>query len=195
MTPGQASTVVGIMMAAYPDARWSDESIELYETLFAGLDYETVRAAVGRLICTQRFLPKVSEILERVREVTCGPARTGVEAWGDVMKAIRRVGSYGLPEFDDPIVATCVRIMGWRNLCLDDVPMHTDRARFCELYEDQQRKQIESDVSEPARLLPAAVREPRALEGQKDNVRELPQGVASLVRNVGAAIPATKVRR
>ena len=181
MTPKEAIKVVGVLCAVYPAARMTEATIEIYESLLQELEFDVARAAVERLVRTSKFLPTVAEILEAAAENTLGPQRTGVEAWGDVMKAIRRFGYIELPTFDDPIVTECVRVMGWRNLCLNDVPESVDRARFSELYADLQKKQRARDVSEPGRLLPPA--EPRSLPG---NVREITRNPASLIQSVAA---------
>jgi hypothetical protein len=106
--------------------------------------------------------------------------RSPVEAWGDVGMAIRRTGYIGVPRFSDPLVAECVRAMGWRNLCIGDSPEASDRARFCELYQDKQRKQRLFDVSEPGRLLPASSDSSHA---------QLPANVRLLTREVGRDAP------
>jgi hypothetical protein len=169
MTPAEAAKAVLMLQAAYPAARWTEATVELYEAMLSDLDTELVRGAIARHICTSKFMPTVAEVREAAADIAVGPSRSGVEAWGDVGMAIRRTGSYGAPKFEDPLVAECVRIMGWRNLCLGDSPEAADRARFCELYTDLQRKQRQHDVSAPGRLLPAG-RAPAQLSG---NVREL----------------------
>ena len=97
-----------------------------------------------------------SEVLDTAADLTVGPGRSAVDAWGDVGHAIRRVGYIGVPNFRDPIVDYCVRAMGWLNLCKGDSLEAADRARFCELYEHRQAEQRKWDVSEPSKLLPGA---------------------------------------
>ena len=154
MTPAEAAKAVAMLQAAYPAARWSEPTIDLYEHLLAELDFNLARDAIVRIIRSSKFLPTVAEILDAVADIGIGPMRSAVEAWGDVVMAIRLTGYIGVPKFSDPLVADCVRAMGWRNLCIGDSPEASDRARFCELYQDKQRKQRVLDVSEPGRLLP-----------------------------------------
>lgn len=154
MKPSEAAAAVAVLLAAFPAARWSDSTVDVYERMLADLDYDLVRGAIGRIICSSKFLPTIAEIREAAAEISVGPTRSAVDAWGDVTMAVRRVGYVASPKFEDPVVAECVRVMGWRNLCLADVPESVDRARFCELYADLQKKQRVRDVSEPGRLLP-----------------------------------------
>jgi Loader and inhibitor of phage G40P len=174
VTPAEAAKCVAMLQAAYPAARWSEPTIDLYELMLADLDYAVARDALVRIIKTQKFLPAVAEVLEAAADVTVGPMRSAVDAWGDVGMAIRQVGYIGVPRFADPIVADCVRAMGWRNLCLGDSPEAADRARFCEMYQHKQREQRVLDVTEPGRLLPAHTRPPELLPPR---VRELMRGV------------------
>lgn len=180
MKPSEAAKVVGLLQAGFPAARMTEATVLLYERLLVDLDFELASATVERLICTSKFCPTVAEIRDAAADLALGPSRSGVEAWGDVGMAIRRVGSYGTPTFEDPLVAECVRIMGWRNLCLGEAPEHTDRARFCELYADLQRKQRVADVSVPGRLMPA-----RTPELMTHNVRELTSGIGGPVQRGG----------
>jgi hypothetical protein len=173
VTPAEAAKAVLVLQSAYPGARMTEMTAELYEHLLADLDAEVAQRAIARLVCISKFLPTIAEIRDAAADVALGAARSGLEAWGDVLMAIRRTGSYGVPTFTDPLVAECVRILGWRTLCLGDSPEAVDRARFAELYVDLQRRRRQNDVSEPGRLLPS--REPAQLPG---NVHEL-------VRRVG----------
>jgi len=159
MTPAEAAKSVAVLAAAYPNARSSPATFQVYEEMLGDLDFELVKRAISRLVCTSKFLPTIAEIREASADLSLGPSRNPVDAWGDVTMAIRRVGSYGTPTFKDPLVGDCVRIMGWRNLCLGDSSEMADRARFADLYADMQRKQRMNDLSEPGRLLPEGRRE------------------------------------
>jgi hypothetical protein len=174
VTPAEAAKAVAMLQAAYPAARWAEATIALYELMLSDLDFAVAGSAIARIIRTSKFLPTIAEVFDVAADLTVGPTRSAVDAWGDVGTAIRRVGSYGVPRFADSIVAECVRVMGWRNLCLGDSPEAANRARFCELYADLQRKQRARDVSEPERLLPPPGRVPEFA----GNVRSLLQKVA-----------------
>jgi|GEM_PF-965915 len=162
MTPVEAAKAVALLAAAYPAARWSEQTGQIYEQMLADLDFEVAKQAVMRLVCTSKFLPTIAELREAAGDIVLGPCRNGIDAWGDVTMAIRRVGSYGTPTFKDSLVGECVRIMGWRYLCLAETSEAADRARFAELYTDLQRRQRTANLSEPGRLLPEGRREQRS---------------------------------
>jgi hypothetical protein len=154
MTKQEVSQVVFMLFAGFPQAHGkdSDERLRVYADMLQDLDFAAARAAVARLLQSSRFLPTIAEVREQAHQLTAGPKRTGLEAWGDVTRAIRYVGSYGVPDFDDPLVAHAVACLGWRELCLGDNEAAL-RARFIEAYECMaDREGREAALSEPLRL-------------------------------------------
>jgi hypothetical protein len=130
----EAAKIVAWLAAVYRDTKVSPETSAAYESLLADLDYDLAQQAVKRLAQTSKWLPSVAEIRTMATDIERGPVRCGGEAYGDVIDAIRSVGSYRPPpEFSDPVVAECVRLMTWRGLCMGDNEA-ADRARFIELY-------------------------------------------------------------
>src|SRR5690606_12797470 len=118
MTRAEAAELVAVLSSAYRAQGITEATCQVYETMLADVGSAAAQRAIARLIATSRFMPTIAEIREAVLEVERGPLRRGVEAWGDVLEAIRRVGAYNpAPEFDDPIVSECVRLMGWVALC------------------------------------------------------------------------------
>lgn len=152
MSPSQAAELVAILSAAFPNEKWTEQTCEVYEQMLLDLDVQLAMRAVQVLVCTSRFVPTIAEIRAAAADVAVGERRTGVDAWGDVVAAIRRVGSYGVPEFSDPLTARAVRALGWRNLCLGDSSEASDRARFCEVYEGFSQSERRLDVTESGRL-------------------------------------------
>jgi hypothetical protein len=133
--PIEAAKLVAMLSAAYRDAPISEQTSEVYEAMLSDLDFAAGQQAVQRLICSSKWLPTVAEIRAAAADVKHGPVRAGGEAWGDLVEAIRRVGSYRpAPTFADPLVAECVKAMGWRELCLGSNDA-ADRAKFVALYD------------------------------------------------------------
>jgi hypothetical protein len=154
----EAAELVALLVGAYPRGGITEATCAVYETQLTDLTYEAASAAVGKLLRSSRFMPTIAEIREAAAALELGDVRPGAEAWGDVLQAIRKVGSYGMPRFADPIVEQCVRSLGWRNLCLDGHNDAADRAKFCELYDRlAQRQRVDVVAGEPA-LLPGPVR-------------------------------------
>jgi hypothetical protein len=158
MTKGEAAKLVAVLLAAYPAAKSTASTSEVYERMLADLDYPTANAAVERLLATSRFMPSIAEIREACMDLQHGERVAGGEAWGNVLRAIGRWGVYRTPgqdfQFQDPVAARCVAALGWQNLCNSE-NQHADRARFIELYD---RLAVSERKEQNAGALPAAQR-------------------------------------
>ena len=182
MTNEQMQGLFRIILAGWASQRQrltSDDVGEMAKIYAAGLmdlDFDVAKAAVIRIVHTSKFLPTVAEIREAVGIHAYGPRRSGGEAWGSVLKAIREEGQQKIPGvdfvFNDPITARVVRSFGWLDLCASDNAI-ADRARFIEAYETiAKTERIEAQAAPgghnpqlehgatPAREIPAAPTRP-----------------------------------
>lgn len=142
MKPGEAKRVVAFLLALCPAAKIHAApdgvgTVEVYQALLVDLPFQAAMAAVTAVAKTHRFptvLPSVAEIREATLTLTHGARRPGGDAWGDVLRAVRRFGAYRTPSFDDPLVARAVAALSWREICTSE-NQAADRARFVELYD------------------------------------------------------------
>lgn len=155
MKRSEAAEIVMMLIGAYPNAKTSASTSQVYETMLADLDVGTARAAVVKLVATSKWMPTVAEVREAAAEVVSGPVRSGADAWLDVMGAIRRVGSYEAPRFDDALTASIVSRWGWRTIC--ETAAAPDRARFIETYDGLARQARSREVAGLA-LPPSSVK-------------------------------------
>lgn len=173
MKGSEAAEIVLMLIKAYPYARCDEQHADIYERSLADLDARACRAAVQRLIHTNKFLPTIAEIRSAVADQTLGPRRTGVEAYDLVMQAVRKHGRcYGgepAPKFRDQLIAKAIGVWGsWNDLCSSPSDDAGGRARFIELYDElagRERQAVASGqrLPEPANDSPAFwVEPPRA---------------------------------
>ena len=153
MTKQECSRLVYMLFTAFPQGdKAGEERLRIYEQMLCDLDFELAKAAVGRLIQSARFLPTVAEVREATRVASAGHRRTGLEAWGDVVHAVRYQGAYRVPKFSDPLVEHVVACMSWQELCLGENEAAL-RARFVEAYEAvRDRENREHAISPALRL-------------------------------------------
>lgn len=145
MTPQEAGEVVSLLLAAYPTQRQrmterDAKAMTLaYANALLDLDVDAARAAVSSIVLTEEWIPTIAALRATAAELAQGRARSGDEAWGDVVEAQRRFGSYRAPgvdfEFADPLVAEVVRRFGWDELCKSENQI-ADRAHFMRAYDD-----------------------------------------------------------
>lgn len=173
------------LFAAYPNNHATEGTVAIYLRLLADIDPADLQTCVDQAIAECKFLPTVAELRERYHLLTrtlnqLAPA----EAWGLVQAELKRVGSWGSPKFDDPLVAQVVRSMGWINLCQSDQP-GVDRAQFMRMYEQIMGRREQID-----RLLP------QARELLEDSAqRSGPKRLADLLRNAQVAQPEAEKSR
>lgn len=167
MTHTEAAQVIAILVNGLPEAKFTEENARVYQSLILDLDREPTERGVLALLRTWKwkFVPTIAEIRTAVLEQLEGGLRSPEDAWGDVVNAIRFVGTYNPPPaFADPLVGFVVERMGWRDLCQTSNSV-ADRARFCELYaaeRDQRRRATLAAprLEGPSRAaLPAPMRE------------------------------------
>jgi hypothetical protein len=124
-----------VLASAYPKFDLPDATIRIYQRLLSDLDFDLLKAATLQCATTNTFFPAVAEI--RAAAVELKAMAEGIpseiEAWGEVLDQMRKVGSRCVPDFSHPLVAQVVRQMGWINLCLSENQI-SDRARFIEAY-------------------------------------------------------------
>ena len=151
MTEAECRKAVAVLLGAYPSVRIERVTAFAYERMLADLPYPVVNAAIERLLATSKFMPTVAEIRATCLALSHGEQRAAGEAWGDVLKALRRYGVYRTPgrdfEFEDPVVAECVRALRWDEICNSEF-IQADRARFIALYDQLAAKNRTLQLSE-----------------------------------------------
>jgi hypothetical protein len=121
------------LFAAYPNTQIADETMGVYVENLIDIPLGELQVIIKQAIATHKFLPTVAEIRDMRHGLQHFEQLTYVEAWDTVVKEIRRIGSYGAPQFQDPITARVVKSMGWRELCMSENP-GIDRAQFRDMY-------------------------------------------------------------
>jgi|ERR1044071_1481370 hypothetical protein len=146
----EISELIGLMSAAYPNAKVSDPTIEVYIAMLKDIPLDVLTASVQQCMAESEFLPTVAKIRDKALSLSSPVAPEPLEAWGIVQKEIERAGFYRLPKFEDPIIVKAVDCIGWKTLCCSENPV-ADRAHFSKVYEGLLR-QAEND----RRMLPQA---------------------------------------
>jgi hypothetical protein len=149
MTPADAAKLVTVALAAYPTPAsfLGPEAVEdmttAWHLVLCDLEYRDAQAALVRYMATcPDKLPGPGHLRRIASEAVTGRARTGLDAWGDVKRAIGSVGRYRQPAFADPLVARCVEAIGWVAICDSEDEM-VERAHFVRAYDAMAGKAAE----------------------------------------------------
>ena len=179
MTVQEFGTISAAIKAAWPQANImpDKQSINVWYTMLADLDYKACMIAIKEHISTCRFAPSIAELRERCSNVTSVPVQNWGDAWEDVISAIRFCGMYREEEAlqrMDEITRKCVKRLGFQNLCTSE-NITADRANFRMIYEQEQKTQKELRQLSPA------------LQEQKRSIQKLAaQAVKQLENKEGA---------
>jgi len=154
MAVSDAKAIVQQLVAAYPNAKVSEQTVVVYLRMLQDIPADELQTVVDQCIAQHKFIPTVAEIRDMYHTLTVSLAQpTAAEAWGQVRRAITRYGRIRVPEFDDPLVAEAVTHMGWRELCVSENQV-ADRARFLQIYEQLEQRRAQGDkLLPPARQL------------------------------------------
>ena len=141
----QAAEILRPLLAAYPNAKISADSIFVYAVALSELPPAKLQAGVLRCMrtCKPKFygyFPSIAEIMEAAQEVTDYVSGTKMaspdEAWNEVQQQMQEAFIYKTPVFSTPEVKRAALAMGWIGLC--ETPTNqigTARAQFLRLYE------------------------------------------------------------
>lgn len=125
MTKKETMEVIMTILSAYPNSKqMSDRQVECmidtWAAVFEGDSETDVRNAVGKLICTNKWMPSISEVRETMvkmnRPDIVEPGRAW-EAVSDLIHSFSEFADKNLDEMLPPLIARAVRVIGWSSLC------------------------------------------------------------------------------
>lgn len=156
MTPTDTARLLAVLSAAFPHVAVTRETAEVYHETLGDLDADAARAAVRELLLVSDRWPAPATIRRRVAERAGLLAPPPGAAWGEVLAAARTIGWVSRPAFSHPAIERTVDALGWRNICLSEMP-DTIRAHFLRAYEPEARAADDRTVSDALAGLPSAV--------------------------------------
>jgi hypothetical protein len=131
---------MGILAKSFPEKEMDFDI--LWSLLFDLKDDDFIKA-IGSLIATKTEINRATNIIALIREFAEEKKATAGEAWGEVLREVGRVGSWGIPKFSDPLIQSAVECVGWQAICSSEEIM-IERAHFLKIYDSiAQRRRIE----------------------------------------------------
>ena len=134
----------------------NQQAMELWYRELQDIPYQVAEAALRQWVSTNKWSPSIAEIRETASTVQSGSIPDWGDGWEQVIMAIRKYGSYRIPEAMesfDPITRQCVERLGFRNICMSE-NIAADRANFRMIFEQlAERKQKEQQMALPLKQL------------------------------------------
>lgn len=185
MTKVQAAQIFRLMVAAWPNAKTTEATPEVYAMGLADIDFEVGRRAVEKLIMTSKWMPSIADFRDACVATQVGNRRAAGDAWGDVVRAISRWGVHRVPgvdfQFDDLLVARAVKAIGWTTICNSEM-IASERKQFIDLYqlyESQARTDAQSSRSAGS----LANRGSRAIASGQNDAHNIVSSVAKALKS------------
>ena len=130
----------------------NQQAMELWYRELQDIPYDVAEAALRQWVSTNKWSPSIAEIREMASTVQNGSIPDWGDGWEQVIMAIRKYGSYRIPEAMesfDPLTRQCVERLGFRNICMSE-NIAADRANFRMIFEQlAERKQREQQMALP----------------------------------------------
>lgn len=130
------------LAACYPNFQVPKQTVVAYAHVLADIDGEVLHAAALACVAKSRFFPTIAELRDEAYAIATNRLAlpSAYEAWEEVMRQVRQVGSYGSPEWSHPWIEAALRqVGGFRYVCQSENST-ADRARFIEAYTEAARR-------------------------------------------------------
>jgi len=173
MKKQEAVKIVAYLASCIPGAKMSAEEIETtgaaWSTLFARFPYALMKEAATVVLGTHEYncLPTPAALLQAATRIVQADEPDGLTAWGLVLEAIRKFGSY---EEDKALAwlpkraSSVARRMGWSELCFMEADKASvSRGQFLTLYEHD-REETRMRALMPAVGMKALVEDTEMIE-------------------------------
>jgi len=133
MNKQDTAEMLAYLAAAYPTARITRETAQIYHDVVGNIHRDLVMEACRHLVRENAFFPSASEVVRKVARMQGVLSPPAGVAWETVQNEIRRIGHLDYPEFVDETVSAIVKAIGWRELCLAD-NQGVVRSNFLKMY-------------------------------------------------------------
>lgn len=149
----------------------TQEQIGVWYDFFKDEDFETFRQAVKRIIPQKQFMPSIAELKSEIATLKNPILQLNAdEEWNEVLKAVRRWGSYREEEALNslkPYTKHIARMVGYTRICMSK-DIQWERKEFIELFNNSQdRDEMALMLNEPQMTLAELSRIARLKEEER----------------------------
>lgn len=123
----------------------------LYHRIWRDIDGKLLEAATDQWLSTARpFHPSPGELRDLALTLVSRDEKSADEAWIEVLEAIRRIGSYGKPQWSNDMIEHTVKAFGWTELCMTETDqMSYARDSFMKIYKAQATRRHDNNLMLP----------------------------------------------
>lgn len=122
---------VAIFVRHFPEKSFSAEILWLY---LKDLEDSKFISAINKIVMTKLEINRATNIIALIRSHALPDDMTAPEAWNEVLKEVRRVGSWGIPSFSLVEITKAVDCIGWKTICMSE-NIGIERAHFFKAFD------------------------------------------------------------
>jgi hypothetical protein len=154
MTKAETVKLFAVIAASYPRdtafAAADAQMVGVWAKMLAGVPYELAENAITAHVTTSQFPPSIAEIRQWAAKAIIGQVMSADDAWGIVLKAIRKYGTYEPREARElcgpEIWKAVLRLYPtWDQLCMSENGV-ADRAHFMRMWDSRTKREAELAV-------------------------------------------------
>lgn len=144
----------------------NEQALALWYKQLKDIPYELAEVTLNKWVAVNKWSPSIADIREQALQIQQGDVKSWGDAWGEVLNAIHRYGTYeadkAVNSLDD-ITRKCVKRLGFYNLCVSE-NIAVERANFRQIYE-QEIERAKQDAQIPQNVKQLINKMPLMLEG------------------------------
>ena len=133
---GEMVKIMAYLSAHFPRFELTEATFDAYQDVLHDIPADLLKAAAKQYASSGKFFPFASDLRDAAFAIRAQSEGipSPAEAWGEVMRELRRIGSWGAPQFSTPLIDRAVDgLGGWSALCHSDSNV-ADRAHFLKIY-------------------------------------------------------------
>lgn len=147
------------------------QALDLWFFQLQDIPYQVAEIALNKWVSLNKWSPSIADIREMATSISHGELPSWGDAWEEVLRAIRKYGSYRPVEAMNslsPLARKATERIGFRNLCISE-NISADRANFRMIYEQlAEREKKEAQLSVPLKTLIAQMQKETKLIDSKE---------------------------
>lgn len=156
MTKEEFTKGIFFLTTAY-NKDFSQDQVSVWYEFFKDEDYEAFRKAVKRIIPLKQFMPSIAELKQEIATISNPVLQLNAdEEWDNVLKAVRKYGSYRQDEAMQslkPYTRNIARQIGYMRICQSE-SIQWERKEFIELFNTNKERDADTlMLSEPTMTL------------------------------------------
>lgn len=145
MTREEFIKALKVLTMAY-DREFTQKQTELWYSFFVNEEYGLFKVAIKNIVAKNKYFPSIAEIKEEIALLQTKDIPKAEDEWEEVLKAVRRYGSYRREEALEslkPYTAYITRHIGFHNICMAE-DQTWNKKEFIGEYNELKDKEIEN---------------------------------------------------